>query len=57
LHDAFGLPEKEIIVEAVYPAHIDREVFIEYIRKHPNVQSKVEGRIIIKNITEKNWDD
>lgn len=57
LYDNFGLPEKEIQVETVYPQLPDREVFIEYIRKHPKVSSNVEGRIILKGVTPSSWKD
>ena len=57
LYDLFGLPEKQILVKPVLPAHTDREVFINFIRRHPEVTSKIEGRIIIKGIESKEWDD
>lgn len=57
LHDIFGLPEKSMIVESVLPAVLDRDVFIEYIKKHQQVSSKVEGRIILKGVESKDWDE
>lgn len=48
LYDTFGLPEKEITVEPMLPPQLDRDVFIEYVKKQKRISSKVEGRIIIK---------
>lgn len=57
LHDVFGLPEKEITVERVLPVHVDRDVFIDYIKKQKQITSKVEGRIDIKGEAGSNWDE
>lgn len=48
LHDVFGLPEAEITVEPAYPVHVDRDVFIEYVRRQKNISSEIEGRITLK---------
>ncbi|MCB2205501.1 5'-nucleotidase C-terminal domain-containing protein [bacterium] len=47
LHDVFGLPEAEIEVHEVLPTHVDRDVFIDAVRKQKNVRSQVEGRITL----------
>ncbi|MBN1448246.1 MAG: bifunctional metallophosphatase/5'-nucleotidase [Bacteroidetes bacterium] len=47
LHDVFGLPEKEVTVQPVYPAHVDRDVLIEYVRKQQRIDSRIEARITL----------
>jgi 2',3'-cyclic-nucleotide 2'-phosphodiesterase (5'-nucleotidase family) len=47
LHDVFGLPEAAIAVSEVLPLHVDREVFIDYVRRQKSVSSTVEGRITL----------
>ena len=48
LYDIFGLPEADVAVEPAYPVHVDRDVFIEYIRKQKNISSTLEDRITLK---------
>ncbi len=47
LHDVFGLPEAGVDVRSVYPAHVDRDVFIDYVRRQQRIDSRVEGRITL----------
>jgi 5'-nucleotidase/UDP-sugar diphosphatase len=45
LHDVFGLSEAAFVVSEVYPTHVDRDVYIDYVRAQKQVASSVEGRI------------
>jgi len=47
LHDVFGLPEADISVTPVLPVHVDRDVFIDAIRRQHSVRSRIDGRISI----------
>ncbi len=48
LFDVFGLPEAEIAVHPAGSAAVDRDVFIDYVRKQKNIDSKKDGRITLK---------
>ncbi|NOY06179.1 MAG: bifunctional metallophosphatase/5'-nucleotidase, partial [Chlorobi bacterium] len=45
LHDIFGLDESKITVVPVKPNYLDRDVFIDYIKKQGRIRSVVQGRI------------
>ncbi len=45
LHDVFGLDESAVTVVPVKPNYLDRDVFIDYIKKQGRVRSVVQGRI------------
>ena len=47
LHDVFGLPEAGVEVKPVYPVHVDRDIFIDYVRRQQRIDSRVEGRITL----------
>jgi len=45
----FGISASEVEFDPVYPVAVDREVFIDYIRKQKTVESKTDGRSVIVN--------
>lgn len=47
LYDVFGLSEAGVDVKPVYPAHVDRDVLIDYVRRQQRIDSRVEGRITL----------
>jgi 5'-nucleotidase / UDP-sugar diphosphatase len=47
LHDVFGLPERDIVISPVFPAAVDRDVFIDYARRQGRITGGIEGRITI----------
>jgi 2',3'-cyclic-nucleotide 2'-phosphodiesterase (5'-nucleotidase family) len=47
ISEVFGLSDSDIRVEAPIPAVIDRDVYIDLIRRQKNINSRLEGRIRI----------